>query len=215
MVSLFCFHVLFENLTDILSRLDRIRNIPRRLGSESSASSDTKERVAILTIQDSATRISSLHTQKLKQYVLDNYAGWYKDMRDKRGYGVHLQDLMFVTECELTGKWSTRVWSRETTHKNSSSRLRLGPLGCLFNRSEESRTTWYFPDRRGPKRNASEMSNKNQCIFLKCFWVKDRSIDRDSDNRYASVVIAMWPKPEPRSSVSVCNKYSNVCLINR
>lgn len=109
----------------------------------------------------------------MEHYLVNNCKSWSRLIR-RMGIQEELHNLIFVTECVLTGDWATVVWETSSVHSeidfnigvSNGPRIGLSAWGAWQDIKS-------LPKRSGPRRvdssrrRAYDMEQFDQCIFLR------------------------------------------------
>lgn len=112
--------------------------------------------------------------------MLKYYRQWYHFALMDLRRDIKLEDLILVTGCVLTRKWTTATYLSSTRTVNAAFGAQVAPVAeFTFSLSAGWRTSSAITTRPGPYHPPSlqdheETLANNQCVFLRGFSVKDR-----------------------------------------
>ena len=168
----------------------------------------TSDKGAALILPSEARREDTLYDRLFKKHMLDNYHRWYEFAVTRCHRDIELSDLILVTGCDLTCQWATATYFRSNREINAALGAQVPSVAeARFSLSAGWRTNQAVNTRQGPPQyhhqqsdqvhegtqNRSEPLIKNQCIFLRGFYVRDRILwramkaaagDRDSGKHH-------------------------------
>jgi len=110
--------------------------------------------------------------------MLAHYKDWYHFALDFED--IKLEDLILVSGCDLTRKWTTATYSCSNRTVNATLGAQVAPVAEFkFSLSAGWRTSSAITTRPGPYRTPSPQGHEetlvnNQCVFLRGFCVKKR-----------------------------------------
>ena len=122
--------------------------------------------------------------------MLKNYRQWYNYALVDLQRDIKLDDLILISGCVLTRKWTTATYFRSNRAINATLGAQVAPVAEFkFSLSAGWRTSSAITTRPGPYRppslqdheeiqNLSETLVNNQCVFLRGFCVKERFLGK-------------------------------------
>ena len=140
------------------------------------------EKGAALILPFEAFREDTLHNQRFKKHMLAHYKDWYHFALDFED--IKLEDLILVSGCDLTRKWTTATYFRSNRAVNATLGAQVAPVAEFkFSLSAGWRTSSAITTHPGPYHPLSLQDHEetlvnNQCVFLRGFCVKNRFLGK-------------------------------------
>ena len=116
--------------------------------------------------------------------MLKYYRQWYNFALVDLRRDIKLDDLILISGCVLTRKWTTATYSRSDRAINATLGAQVAPVAEFkFSLTAGWRTSSAITTRSGPYHPPSLQDHEetlvnNQCVFLRGFCVKERFLGR-------------------------------------
>lgn len=154
----------------------------------------TRQQGAALLIKDRAYRTDAISRHAFEKCFIKNHTQWLSFANDELARGITLNDIVFVTGCDLTKEWTIATFNEATYDVEASFSVNVPPGAAGAGVWGEWQSEAHVPNRSGPgpllppplptsnsvtsgesDRNTFQ-ANFNQCIFLRGYRIFRRII---------------------------------------
>ena len=142
------------------------------------------EKGAALILPFEGLREDTLHDRPFKDHMLKYYRQWYNFALVDLRRDIKLDDLILVSGCVLTCKWTTATYFRSDRAVTATLGAQVAPVAEFkFSLSAGWKTSSSITTRPGPYHPPSLQDHEealvnNQCVFLRGFCVKNRFLGK-------------------------------------
>lgn len=150
-----------------------------------------KQKGAALLIKDKAFRSDALSLKSFAQTIIQNHVSWLAFANDTLGRGISLRDIVLVTGCDLTNKWTIATFDEETVDAEVCFSVNALPGSTGFGIWGEWQSEVHVPNLSGPgpllppplsaststtesTEIISRTTDFNQCIFIRGYHIIHR-----------------------------------------